>query len=302
MFYASVPIHFEFDSAFDTHDSSTEMVFEFNHSFNHEGIDISIVCNSDIKQIVFENINAGHDLEAFIIVKSMMPYIVQLCSIYMQNKNINQLHGHTRLVWFKKEVKIQSQELVHTELSMKVSLENFKGNFDNILTNTEQKFLTQALYGALQNQDIRSKYYSAYTIIERIEEVHRDVGTKRYDKIKVKLLVKSIEQQILDAGFESDNLVDIKGLISGSLIKPTVQNREQKLVMILAEKYAIVKVSFPTPDSEIIVNEELAKKFSLIRNNLFHGKIEGIDESELRHYTNLLILIVTKIAIKDLDL
>ena len=103
---AEVPIHSEFVSEYDNHDTSTYMEFEFQTSIEIKGMNCTVRYNEKEKSILIDRIEASSEIEAFIIVKSIIPMIVNIISIYIQRKNINQHYGHARIKWYKGEIMI----------------------------------------------------------------------------------------------------------------------------------------------------------------------------------------------------
>jgi hypothetical protein len=312
-FKAVVPIHFEFDGVYDSHDSSTEVTFHFKHSFIHKGMNIYIESSDCVRRIEISNIVAHDEINAFIIVKSLMPHLVQCLSFFMQRKNINQHHGHVRLVWHKREVRIatsvspssflQTDASLSTSLTISLATDDFDMAFHNILGSDKNMFMSQALYGALQSQDINSKFYSAFTIIEFIEHLHREVGTRRFNKTICKKVSSLTYNVLKENNMSEDDAAAAKAFVTESLSRATIENRETKLVNILTSIYGISHIAYPTPEEQITINTEVTRNLIKIRNSLFHAQIDRMNEiskAEMKRYTDYLILICTKIVMSSL--
>lgn len=148
VYSAKVPLHMEYVSEYDTHDSSTYAECEFESEIEIK----SMVCRLNYspegeKAIFIEGIEAHDQIEAFIIVPHLLPLLANTISLYLQRQNVNQHYGHMRVKWYKREIQITPPDQypsVTTSSTMitKIHLDGLQEAILRIWESSELQFMT----------------------------------------------------------------------------------------------------------------------------------------------------------------
>jgi hypothetical protein len=296
---ATIPMHLEFVSEYDQHDSSTSMEFHFETSVHIDSMNIIMMFpESGEPQIIIENVSAETEAEAFMVVVNVLPILVSIISLQFQRHHANQHYGHVRVKWYKGQINIiPRDQWVSDSAAMKLMCKLDTTGFQEVVCNAwsseEIKFLLQAYYGSLQSQDYRAKYYHAFTIIEFIENKYRDeVGTKRFKEEDCTRLGNEAYKLLEELEYSKDDCNNGRDSIINLLKKITKESRANKLLQMITERLDIKSVKYL---EDVPVDRTLVGKFIETRNKLFHA---GNEITELKRNTDLLILVSEKIVWK----
>lgn len=291
-----IPIAIEYISPFYLYRNSMEEEVIIDKKIETQEISIHIIFTLNKGFVYINNIESKSEDEALSKVTNLMNKIVNLLSLNFQKYNCNQYNGHLRFVWIKSNVKILSNEefprgAVGMTTRTILKLDNFEELIVKLDGTTEIEFISNAYYGSLLSLDYRAKFYHAFTIIEYLENQYKkEIGTKKYQGNHCLLIGEQIEENLVEFGYSKEDATHAKSLVLGYLKNITVENRVQKLLFILSEKFQIKSIKYKIP-VELIIDENIVKELINTRNKLFHGK----DPENLKTNTDILILICEKI-------
>ncbi len=178
---------------------------------------------------------------------------------------------------------------VYTKGISDISLDKFSMYFNS--TDLELNYMLDEFYLALGKEDVRSKFFHLFSIIEFIEKRYIELSGAKplLTEEEVKDLVEYTSEIKMD--IDSDKKKRIVGTIKGVLSKMTDQGRDTKLVNIL-NSMGIKKVLYS--DKQILINKNMISQMTDLRNCLFHGDVgesrEGKDKEIQIEVEKLLVI------------
>lgn len=299
---ASIPIHLEYVSEFDSYDDSTFAECEFSANITIKTMQCSIAFDEKKdKYISIQDIEANDEIEAFTIVNKLLLIIANCISVFIQRKNVNQHYGHIRVRWFLRDLNITPRDQwpsasLSTKMITTINLDGLEEAVLRVWDSPDLQFITQAYYGALQSLDHRAKYYHAFTIMEHLENKYKDdVGNKKYSDADCKKAANLVFDYFTEQCYSLADANHAKGCVTDSLKKVTNETRAEKLQTILEKYFDITQVNYL---GEVTIDKKITKDFIDTRNGLFHG---SVSPGNLKRNCDLLILVCEKIIGKLLS-
>lgn len=311
-----VPLIVEFVSSYNKYDFKAGYKIEIDHNLNIFGCDLCVKSEKGNYTLFIENINEENEENLLKKVEKILYFVSRGLSILIQEQNEFQHYGHARINWEINKIEIDPRDsFVSDSVGMTVTFKpdtlELQNYLNKILSNEKLQFIIDCNYNSIAPLDIKSKFYNAFSIIEYIEENYKnDISTtplinkclyKEIENILKKVLIESKNVQFTDKKELNDYIARILNIFSSKFKNATFQTREEKLLLIINEKFKIFDVEI-TP-RKFQVNKEFVKSIIKTRNNFFHAKKYSTEElKSFKDITDQLIVLNTKIINKLLNL
>ena len=159
-------------------------------------------------------------------------------------------------------------------------------------------FYIDTIFRALRSRDVESKYFTLFTIIERVETTFQkddDLAKLLFNIEQQKSLLAKLKPQIAEMLSDDNQLSQrVYNRLSQIITTSTIKTRTEKLCAILNDKFNIHDVCKGL--MKFNVDNQKVKHFIDTRNGLFHGKnVEKNSHNELAQLTNELLELCLKI-------
>jgi len=180
----------------------------------------------------------------------------------------------------------------------------------------DKEFYIDTIYRALQSNNIESKYFALFTIIEKIETQYSyddKLFLKIFDDNQQKSFEYKIDLFLKDVGLSEISILQTRGRFFDIIKKATLLNRAEKLSIILHKIYGIDKINkglinyetnYYKKSKKVEGKEDICKieQFIYARNKLFHGgAIEHEQYNKMVQLTNELLALCEKIFLIEMD-
>ncbi len=159
-------------------------------------------------------------------------------------------------------------------------------------------FYIDTIFRALRSRDVESKYFTLFTIIERLETTFQkddDLAERLFNVEQQKILLDKFKPQIAEM-LNDDNEFSrrVYSRLSQIITTATIETRTEKLCAILNDKIKIRDIHKGLMKFD--VDDQKVKDFIDTRNSLFHGKNVGKDSyNKIVQLTNELLELCLKI-------
>lgn len=200
--------------------------------------------------------------------------------------------------------------------SLQISCELLTDNIESFYYATsggaDKEFYIDTIYRALQSNNIESKYFALFTIIEKIETKYsydNKLFLKIFDDNQQNSFKDKIDLFLKDVGLSENSILQTRGRFFDIIKKATLLNRAEKLCIILHKIYNIDRITkglinYETRYYQKSKNGDICKieQFINARNMLFHGgAIEQEQYNKMVQLTNELLALCEKIFLIEMD-
>lgn len=297
-------------------------VYSFIEPWHSSTVEVHPDFAIQIKELVCES----HD-QAILTASSILEHICRAISISMQLQNYDIKEWQPNVSFKKSDIKIICEEPLETQVKdiqcengsrqiyvkdeamfrdgihlMRVTHSLDLTYIDVILRayqqDSEQQFYVDAIFRALRSRDIESKYFTLFTIIEKLEVTFskdENISQLLFSNEQQQKLLNIVHPQLAEI-LEGDNVFvqRINNRISQIVKSATVKTRAEKLCYILNQQYKITRISKGLLQFDVDINK--VKEFIERRNGLFHGKqVDETAHNKMVKLTNELLEVCLKI-------
>lgn len=294
-----------------------EIKYEYNtycldENNYHCIIEIKPNFNIEIRELICEDQN-----EAVLAGSNILEYICKILTVLLQTQNYDVRPFQPNITFRKSDINIKEEyieepikvmkkenendnisfvmrdrigmrdKISSMKITQGLNLENTKLFYDAYLQGDVQEFYIDTIFRTLRTRDIESKYFTLFTMIERIETTYKkegNISTNLFLKDQRKVFLDKLKPQIDDIVNKNDGLAErVFSRLAQIVCDATVETRAEKLCKVLRQYYHIDKISKGIIHFEISC--EKIQEFIDARNTLFHGK--GIKKDDLNKIAQL---------------
>ena len=145
--------------------------------------------------------------------------------------------------------------------------------FDGVLSDNDDdlSYLYDEYYYALGTENIRSKFFHLFVIVEYCEEKYKNHngGMRLFTEEELDSIVSSTEEIVSD-----DRRTQINKIIRNSLTKVTDISRDDKLINIL---HFMNIYDYSRGNAKIVIDKKVIAELRNLRNRTFHGNSQDND-------------------------
>lgn len=246
-------------------------------------------------RVAFDAVPANTQGEAYLSVCEAMTVIVPLMSLGIQREHHNRHYGPIRATWSRATVDVSpADDWPATSVAMRsernVVLTNANNHLGRLAAAPELRPLLLSYNRALAPDDDETRFFNAFAIIEFIEgRFARARFPALLDDAGAIAIVDAARACATDRNLPDRVVERVGHLLAGPLRRATVDGRESKLLAVLHDDFAIVRVEDAI--GAVDVDRALVRRFTDARNRLFHGGARA-DDALFARLTDHLTLVV----------
>ncbi|MEG6585413.1 hypothetical protein [Dendrosporobacter sp. 1207_IL3150] len=258
---------------------------------------IEFVCRAVTITLQMQNYD-NREFQPNVSFKKSEVEIVSDRLLVMDNNKIikNKIANHYNLLI--KEQFSASDRIASMRISQGLNLSNIDLLYKSYTIGGITSIYIDTIFRALRSRDVESKYFTLFTIIERIETTFQkdeNLAKSLFNCEQQNALLAKLKPQITDIlGGDNEYCQRVYNRLSQIIKTSTIKTRYEKLCAILNDKFDICEISKGL--MKFNVDNEKAKCFIDTRNGLFHGKnVDKDAHNKLVQLTNELLELCLKI-------
>ena len=240
------------------------------------------------------------------LIFKITPIIINICkelTYYISKSNKNKQSFHPRIIPEWKKLSIETLSTEFDKLTIRDSLNLTIGQYIDIngldiqnwinYNNTTYSFIMNEYYLASGEENIKSKFFHLFTIIEFCEKEFE--SENKAVKLLNADLISKIEDNVKNlilGDTDNKNNTKIIARLKQTLSELTDINRVEKIINILnwMEIHSIELVS-----NEIDIDKSLINNLIILRNKSYHGDKDNFVDRNFVSYVLKLMLICEQI-------